>query len=277
MQKILVADDDAPARNLIRRLLEGAGFSVTEALDGVEALELLRKERFDLMLLDLWMPRRDGLELLSRLRSEPASPKVVVITGDDAPETLLEAVREQAYWYVTKPFDTEALVELVHKVLAEEPVSSSIEVISSRPNWVELRVPCELAVVDRIENFMTQLEADLDEGVRESVGIAFRELLLNAIEWGGHLDSSYTVRISYLRARRMVLYRITDPGTGFCFEDLTHAAVGHPPDQPTAHVNVREEKGLRPGGFGIRMVQGLVDELLYNEACNEVVFVKYLD
>jgi hypothetical protein len=74
----------------------------------------------------------------------------------------------------------------------------------------------------------------------------------------------------------MVLYRITDPGTGFRFEGLQHAATTNPPEDPCKHLEVRAAKGIRPGGFGILMVKSMADELLYNEAQNEVVFVKYL-
>jgi anti-sigma regulatory factor (Ser/Thr protein kinase) len=118
---------------------------------------------------------------------------------------------------------------------------------------------------------------DLSESVRESIAFAFRELLLNAIEWGGRLDPHRTVRIAYLRAKRMIMYRIADPGAGFDIEDLPHAAIGHPRDVPTAHMQVREDQGLRPGGFGLLMVRASVDELLYNEKRNEVVFIKYID
>jgi anti-sigma regulatory factor (Ser/Thr protein kinase) len=124
---------------------------------------------------------------------------------------------------------------------------------------------------------MSHLEAGLTPEVRESVSSAFRELLLNAIEWGGGLDPARKVRISCLRARRMLLYRIADPGPGFQIENLEHAAVGQSPEDPIAHVAVREEKGIRPGGFGLVMVRAQVDELIYNEKRNEVVFVKYLE
>jgi anti-sigma regulatory factor (Ser/Thr protein kinase) len=73
----------------------------------------------------------------------------------------------------------------------------------------------------------------------------------------------------------MLLYRIADPGPGFDIDDLPHAAISYP-DAPVAHMQVREEKGLRPGGFGLLTVRASVDELLYNERRNEVVFVKYL-
>ena len=74
----------------------------------------------------------------------------------------------------------------------------------------------------------------------------------------------------------MLLYRIADPGEGFRMDALPHAAISHP-DSPLEHMNVREEKGLRPGGFGLLMVRAKVDELIYNEKQNEVMFVKYLD
>ena len=142
---------------------------------------------------------------------------------------------------------------------------------------MELLVPCEHAAAERIQSFLMRLKGDLPEPVRESVGQAFRELLLNAIEWGGQLDPNRKVRISFLRARRMLLYRIADPGPGFRFENLSHAAVSNPEDNPVGHLAMREQKGLRPGGFGILMTRAMVDELLYNEAQNEVVLIKYLD
>ena len=98
---------------------------------------------------------------------------------------------------------------------------------------------------------MAQLDADLAPDVREAIAYAFRELLMNAIEWGGKLDPTRKVRVSYLRARRMLLYRIADPGPGFNIDDLPHAAIAASSDDPIAHERVREEKGLRPGGFGL--------------------------
>ena len=138
-------------------------------------------------------------------------------------------------------------------------------------------MPCTREAAGRIEAVMSHLDANLAPDVRESIGYAFRELLLNAVEWGGKLDPTRTVRISCLRARRMLMYRIADPGSGFNIEELPHAAIGQPPDDPIAHMHVREAKGIRPGGFGLLMVRANVDELLYNEQRNEVVFVKYLD
>jgi anti-sigma regulatory factor (Ser/Thr protein kinase) len=99
----------------------------------------------------------------------------------------------------------------------------------------------------------------------------------NAIEWGGKLDPDRKVRISCVRAKRMLLYRIADPGEGFDIDKLQHAAISNPSDSPIQHAIIREEKGLRPGGLGLMMTRSLVDELIYNEARNEVILIKYLD
>lgn len=276
MSRILVVDDDTATRHVLKSVLTTAGYDTSVARDGVEALKTLAGQPFDLLLLDVWMPRMNGLDLLAKLRASDARPRVIVMTSDDAPETLLKAVREQAFKYVHKPVEAPELLDSVRAVLnaAEAP---PIEVISARSDWVELVVPCTREAAGHLESVMSQLDADLAPDVRASIAYAFRELLLNAVEWGGKLDPSRTVRISCLRAKRMILYRIADPGPGFKIEELPHAAVGHPPDDPIAHMQVREAKGIRPGGFGLLTVQATVDELLYNEQRNEVVFVKYLE
>jgi anti-sigma regulatory factor (Ser/Thr protein kinase) len=218
----------------------------------------------------------NGLELLAKLRGSATRPRVVVMTSDDAPETLLKAVREQAFKYVHKPVESAALIETVQDALAA-PEGPPIEVVSARPEWVELLVPCTREAAGRLESVMAHLDANLAPDVRESIAFAFRELLLNAVEWGGKLDPSRTVRIACLRAKRMLMYRIADPGPGFDIDQLPHAAIGQPPSDPIAHMHVREAKGIRPGGFGLLTVRASVDELIHNEQRNEVVFIKYLD
>jgi CheY-like chemotaxis protein len=271
---VLVVDDDRTTRHVARSVLAKAGFDVRVAKDGAEAIDRLRTKKYDVMLLDVWMPRLDGLGVLDRIKSAKRKPRVIVLTSDDTPGTVLRAIRRRASQFVHKPIEPPALVSLVRETL-KAPEQPPIEVISARPDWVELSVPCTREAADRLQGVMAQLDADLREEVRESVAYAFRELLLNAVEWGGKLDPKRTVRISYLRARRMLLYRIADPGSGFRMEDLAHAAISHP-DDPIEHMTIREQKGLRPGGFGLLMVRAKVDELVYNEKQNEVVFVKYL-
>ena len=199
------------------------------------------------------------------------------MTADDAPETLLAAVRRQAYRYLRKPFAPSAIVEVVDDAMARAASAAmSIEVVSARPEWVELVAPCVLEMADRIQSFVMQLDANLPDPVRENVAQAFRELLNNAIEWGGKLDPQRKVRIACVRTKRLLLYRIADPGEGFDIDKLRHAAINNPEDSPLEHAIIREEQGLRPGGLGLMITRSLVDEVIYNEARNEVMFIKYL-
>lgn len=273
-QKILVADDDATTREVIAAMLRSAGYDVKLAKDGADAVAKARGSHFDLVFLDVWMPGLSGLDALAQIRETASHPKVIIMTSDGTPENVLRAVREQAYEFVSKPFPPKHAIELAQRAL-EDKTALQIEVISAKPHWVELSIPCTREAAERVQGFIMHLEASLSEDIRATVGQAFRELLLNAVEWGGKLDPNRRVRIAQLRSSRMILYRIADPGPGFRMEDLEHAAVGHPED-PVAHVEVRDKLGLRPGGFGIMMIQALADELLYNEARNEVVFIKYL-
>lgn len=277
--RVLIVDDDRVLRHALASLLHAAGYEVEQASDGVEALQhLLRGQPADVMLLDVNLPGMSGLEVLEQARGLAAPPSVVMMTADDTPQTLVRAIEGQACRYLRKPFAPAQIVGVVEEVLAAAPASAlAIEVVSARPEWLELIAPCSLAVAERVQGFVMQLETGLSPDVRESVASAFRELLFNAVEWGGKLNPTHKVRISCLRAKRMLLYRIADPGEGFDIEALQHAAVNNPDDDPLRHAVVREEQGLRPGGLGLAITRSLVDELIYNEARNEVVFVKYLD
>jgi two-component system, OmpR family, response regulator len=276
MSHILVTDDDATTRQMIRGVLKKNGHTVTTASDGVSALRAMQKKKFDLVLLDIWMPKMTGLGLLARLHEEKHIPKIIVMTSDQTSDTLLTAMRGHVYQFLRKPLDAEMLRITVDNALSSTPSAPPIEVLSAQPHWVELLVPCEQSVVYRVQSFLSHLDSGLSADVAEKVGYAFRELLNNAIEWGGRLDPNLKVRISFIRTKKMLMYRLDDPGPGFDLHNLKHAALNNPEEDPMAHMKAREEKGLRPGGLGLLLTQQMVDELVYNEARNEVVLIKYL-
>jgi len=274
-RRILVVDDDRGLSLALSTLLKAVGHAVETAGDGPDALALLREHDFDIVLLDIGLPTMSGLDALAQARAFATPPLVIMMTADDTPETVLESVRRQAFKFLRKPFPPNSIVEVVHDAV-RSAAGLSFEVVSARPEWLELVAPCSIDMADRVESFVMQLDAHLPEDVREKVAYAFRELLMNAIEWGGKLDPNRKVRISCVRTKKMLLYKIADPGEGFDIEGLRHAAIANP-DDPIRHLEVREEKGLRPGGFGLAMTRSLVDELIYNERRNEVIFVKYIE
>lgn len=159
----------------------------------------------------------------------------------------------------------------------EKPTRPCLEIHCERSDRVELSLQCALEAADQLHEFLAGCFADLQEDVRESVNTALRELVLNAIEWGGKSDITKRVRVVILRTQGAVICRVIDPGEGFRREELSHAAVSNPDNRPYDHMTVREQKGLRPGGFGLAIVRGSVDHLIYNDVGNEVAFLKYID
>ncbi|MGB9180267.1 MAG: response regulator [Pyrinomonadaceae bacterium] len=276
-KRILVVDDDQELLDLLSYALRQEGYDVLAAHDAFEGLSAIEKEHFDLALLDVMMPKMDGLTMLSELRKRREDLKVIIITALSTPDTAISALRDQACDFLAKPFDLPELLSAVKAALKLGEQEFHIEVLSARPEWIELRVPCDLAAVEPLERLMAQLKTDLPKDTRESVSYAFREMLRNAVEYGGKNDPSQTVEVGYLRTPRVILYRIKDPGAGFSFQSLYHAAILNPEADPVHHERVREEKGMRPGGFGILIARNMVDEMIYNERHNEVILIKYLD
>ena len=275
MSQILVVDDDQTLHELIEGALSGEGHTLHHAFSGGEGLEMLRSDQFDLALIDYIMPEMDGGEFLEELRRDHPNLRAVMITAFGTPEAVLVAMRKRVCDFLVKPFSIADLKIAVSSALGDTP-PIQIEVISAEPHWVQLRVPCDLAAVPILQKLLTQLKADLPEETREAMAYAFREMLNNAIEHGGKLDPTKFVEVACVRTKRAIIYWIKDPGEGFNPAQLEHAAVNNPVGDPFRHVTVRDEKGLRAGGFGILMVNQLVDELVYNERRNELMFVKYL-
>jgi CheY-like chemotaxis protein len=269
-------DDDPEVHQLLEAALEAPERRIDKAFDGLEGLRLVEAGNYDLVMTDVNMPGIDGLELLDRIRRFRPETKVVVMTVSNTPETVIQAIRQRAFAYFSKPFTLNAVGAMVDQALSESSSLDDIEVLSARPNWLELRLRCKIETADRILQFLHELGTGLPAKDQENVATAFREILMNAIEHGGGSDPEKSVTITYVRAERAVLYRVRDPGRGFSFDDLSHAAVSNPEEAPFEHVMVRQELGLRPGGFGLMMTRQLVDEMIYNEAGNEVLLIKYL-
>jgi anti-sigma regulatory factor (Ser/Thr protein kinase) len=178
--------------------------------------------------------------------------------------------------YLSKPFSLDVAAEAIALALRSPAPERDIEVLSAVPHWISLQLRCKLEIADRLAPFLRELIADLTDEERKDVGTAFRELLMNAIEHGAGKDPRKTVRVEYVRSDKFVIYKISDPGEGFSFDHLPHAAVSNKPNAPYQHFEVRNRLGLRPGGFGILLTRNLADELIYNEKGNEVLLVKYI-
>ena len=275
-RNLLVVDDDPAVLELLTSTLGRDGRHVVGASDGHTALDEMERSPYDLLVAGLSRNGMDGLALMRRARLiRPETP--VILTAEKAdPARVLRAMRERAYSYFHKPLPPGAVSDMVQQALAASDWQNDIEVVSARPEWVALSLRCKMEACDRAVQFLREVYTGIPVPVREDIAAALRELLMNAIEHGGHQDPSNVVRVGLVHMQRIFIGRVQDPGTGFSLEAMPHAAIGNPPGSPIQHVEVRAEQGQRPGGFGILITRSLVDDLLYSERGNEVLFVKHL-
>jgi len=120
--RVLVVDDAALVRMYYREALEGAGYEVAEALNGLEALEKLTERPADLLIVDINMPQMDGLSFLKVLRRQPletASTPAVVVSTEAKPQDVEAALEAGANFYLVKPVQAERLVEYVELICGE--------------------------------------------------------------------------------------------------------------------------------------------------------------
>lgn len=117
-RRILFAEDDSDTRTVVSDQLIAAGFLVDAVADGAEAIDRLRADAFDLLLLDILMPRKDGLDVLRWLKHQEIAPRVIMLTGLGDLATAIEAVKLGASDYVTKPFAFDSLLAAIERVLA---------------------------------------------------------------------------------------------------------------------------------------------------------------
>ena len=118
IQRILVVEDDEPIQDVLHTFLSGRGFEVTLAQNGKAALDLLGAENFDLILTDLVMPGKGGMDVLKAATASQPDVPVIVMTGFATVQTAVEAMKIGAYDYLTKPFNLDELMIVLDKALS---------------------------------------------------------------------------------------------------------------------------------------------------------------
>lgn len=129
MQSILIIDDEAPIRSLLARILEAQGYCVAEASDGQKGIYLLQAQPVDLIITDILMPAKDGLETIREIRRDHPDIKIIAISGGsprwDYMEFLPIAKKFGAHAVLPKPFQQQELLRIVHDVLSQPAAIAS--------------------------------------------------------------------------------------------------------------------------------------------------------
>lgn len=129
MAKILVVDDETPIRRTLRDILEFEGYDVEEASDGLECVAKVQKEKFDVVITDIKMPKMDGIEALERLQILSPETPVIMVSGHGTIDTAVEAVKKGAFDFISKPPDLNRMLITVRNALDRSELVNTTQVL----------------------------------------------------------------------------------------------------------------------------------------------------
>jgi anti-sigma regulatory factor (Ser/Thr protein kinase)/ActR/RegA family two-component response regulator len=277
MSRVLVIGSDTQVAHGIGDALSLARIPSDYASGRADALQRLRMRSFSVVITHADSSVEEDLALLDEMRHIRPGVKCIVLASKSTPEDVIAALRAHVFACFTPPFDAHAIASLAADTTSDSRWQQDIHVLSARPGWVSVRVSCRLITAERLLSFAKEFTNLLPDTAQLDLMQALREILLNAMEHGAAFNPEQVVEVTAIRTARTLVFHVRDPGAGFRQESLTHAAIGNPPQDPTAHIRKREEDGMRPGGYGLLLANGTVDELIYSEIGNEVLLIKYLD
>ena len=270
-ERILIVEDDDDVRAVLCRLLEAEGFNVDSVRDGAAAVGRVKAERPDAIVLDVMLPGLTGFQVCQELKfhRETNLIPILMLTALDDRESRRKGLWVGANGYLTKPFESAELLGALRRMLdhRRELVDHQVH------TRVELCMESDGRLREQLNDLLSELFlfTPLSEDEVHRIRYAVMEMTDNAIEWGNRRRRELTVNLAYEVTDRFVKFVITDQGAGFDPSQLPHAAAE---EDPVAHMSIREQLGLRDGGFGIMISKGMVDEVQYNQAGNQVTLVK---
>ncbi|MDQ1594931.1 MAG: hypothetical protein QOH40_1487 [Arthrobacter pascens] len=236
MTRILIADDEPRIAAFLVKGLTAAGYTTTQVGDGVKALDYATSGEYDLLILDIGMPRMDGLAVLQNLRAMHSTIPVIVLTAADSLESTVSALEGGADDYMTKPFRFEELLSRVKlRLRGTSPVTAAPTLVCGD---LTLDINLRTAQIGGRVIELSAREFVMARTLIENAGrVLSREQLLSRV-WGYHFEGSSNVVDVYVRYLRHKLgqNRIqTVRGVGYrlvCLPDDASRAVDATPDSP---------------------------------------------
>jgi anti-sigma regulatory factor (Ser/Thr protein kinase)/CheY-like chemotaxis protein len=272
---VLVIGKDPQLGQAFEQSLAANNCQFTYAAGSADAMRKLRQACYSVVVTDPKTTIEEDLALLAEMRATCPGVRVIVLAPSGTPEEIIAALRARVFLCKTSPFDPAEIASYAAQAATTSDSLVGIEVLSARRDWVSLRINSQLLSAERLIAFLTEMQSGLPEAPREELMMAFREILMNALEHGSEFLPGKVIDVAAIRTARSIVFYVHDPGSGFRWETMDHAAVGNPEGDLTHHIGVRDEKGMRPGGFGILIAKGVVNELIYSEVGNEVLMIKY--
>jgi len=277
MSRVLVIGSHTQVSQEIGSALSAAGLPLEYSAGHADTLQRLRKRSFGVVITSPDSELDEDLALLEEMRTIRPGVKCIVLASHSTPDEVIAALRARVFGCFTPPFDAYDIANLARRAATDSQWREDIQILSARPGWVSVRVNCRLVTAERLMSFAKELNSQLPENTRQDIMQALREILMNSMEHGAAFNPEQVVEVTCIHTGRAMVFYLRDPGSGFRRESLSHAAIADPSDNPTNHIVEREQEGMRPGGYGLLVAGGTVDELIYSEIGNEVLLIKYLD
>jgi len=271
MPTALIVEDHPEQAELVARLLTLRDYEPIVAEDGETGLRLARERTPDVVLLDLMLPDINGFDVCRRLRTERETMMipVIMLTALNDVQHQVHGFRVGANAYVTKPYGVE---DLFDAVAAARAWRANME-RRAMHGEIHVELNSEITLLQELNDFLMHLCGVTPLSTEQVMQLrqAMMEMAHNAIEWGNRHQSDRLVKITYRVFHDKLEIVIRDQGEGFNRNNLPHAA---DEEDPFSHLDIREKLGLRAGGYGLLICRGMVDEMRYNDAGNEVTLVK---
>ena len=203
--QILVVDDESGVRELVGDVLELEGYEVTVASDGLDALSHIRKQKFDLYLLDINMPKIDGLLLLEKVRASGDSTPALLLSARREKDDIHQGFRVGADDYVTKPFSIEELALRVEAILRRTQTQQTTNILRCGPVSIDLDQHLVRHEDEIVELSPTEYNL-LHYLIERKNKVVRKDALLNAV-WGIDFENNSTVVETYISYLRKKLHR----------------------------------------------------------------------
>ncbi len=267
--RILIVEDEKDVVRLLRMILEESGYEVFSVSTGEEVFDFLDNQAVDILLLDIILPGMDGYEVCRRLKTRRQTNMIpiIMLTARAFHEDVERGLSVGADKYITKPFDHDVLLgeirgQLEHKrSLQDKGVTGEID----------FHIPSDLKYLEQLNSMMAGLFRSTPFSEKDIADIHYvlLEMGKNAIEWGNRNRKELPIHIQYTFDKEKWVVHIRDHGSGFDFHRYLDGSY-----DPTGEYKDRRKEGKRSGGLGIMLAKVYLDEIIYNEAGNEVTLVK---
>jgi two-component system KDP operon response regulator KdpE len=230
---VLLVDDDAAIRRAVRTSLTELGFTVAEAWRGEEALQLVRTNKFDAVLLDVQMPGIGGIETLTRLRAMSPRLPILMLTVQDAEEQKVQALELGADDYITKPFALREFIARIRSVVRRATLPRQSEDAPLQIGEIKVDPPRRQVSKSGQPIHLTRKEYEILHFLMLNAGRAVTYSRLLAAVWGAEYRNEVDYLRTFMRQLRKKIeddpsnprYLLTDPYVGYRFaEDLAPGA-----------------------------------------------------